>query len=115
MKQPRPHAQETTMKSVRHPSSPADTPADVVRRRFLSGLGALPVAAAVGAGLVSPKAHAKARLKTQARIVIAGGGAAGLTAASHLARTLDGATITVVEGRKEHWYQPAATRVNPGW
>jgi sulfide:quinone oxidoreductase len=102
------------MKSVRRPSSPADTTADVVRRRFLAGLGALPVAAAVGAGLASSKAHAKARLKTQARIVIAGGGAAGLTAASHLARTLDGATITVVEGRKEHWYQPGFTLVAAG-
>ncbi|HMN92249.1 MAG TPA: FAD/NAD(P)-binding oxidoreductase [Hydrogenophaga sp.] len=102
------------MKSVPRPSTPADTPTDVVRRRLLGGLGALPVAAAVGTGLASPRAQAKARLKTQARIVIAGGGAAGLTAASHLAKTLDGATITVVEGRKEHWYQPGFTLVAAG-
>jgi len=100
------------------PSSPANatthTPADAVRRRFLAGLGAVPLAGAIGTTLAAPKAHAAARVKTQARIVIAGGGAAGLTAASRLAAALEGATIAVIDGRKEHWYQPGFTLVASG-
>lgn len=96
------------------PSNPATTPTDVVRRRFLAGLGALPLAGAAGGALTAPRAHAASQLKTPAKIVIAGGGAAGLTAASRLAAALDGATITVIDGRKEHWYQPGFTLVASG-
>lgn len=96
------------------PSNPATTPTDVVRRRFLAGLGALPLAGAAGGALTASRAHAASQLKTQAKIVIAGGGAAGLTAASRLAAALDGATITVIDGRKEHWYQPGFTLVASG-
>lgn len=81
------------------------------RRRFLSqlaGMGALPLAA----GLARP-ARADG-VPTKARIVIAGGGAAGLTAASRLAAALDGATITVIDGRKDHYYQPGFTLVAAG-
>lgn len=81
------------------------------RRRFLSqlaGLGTLPLAAS----LAKP-ARANG-VTTKARIVIAGAGAAGLTAASRLAATLDGATITVIDGRKEHYYQPGFTLVAAG-
>lgn len=82
------------------------------RRRFLSqlaGIGALPLAAGVAA------APARAEtVATKARIVIAGGGAAGLTAASRLAAMLDGATITLIDGRKEHYYQPGFTLVAAG-
>ncbi len=81
------------------------------RRRFLGTLSALPVAAGLSAN-----AHASARdtIKTQARIVIVGGGAAGLTAASRLAASLQGATITVIDGRKAHYYQPGFTLVASG-
>lgn len=96
------------------PSNPATTPTDVVRRRFLAGLGALPLAGAAGGALTASRAHAASQLKTPAKIVIAGGGAAGLTAASRLAAALDGATITVIDGRKEHWYQPGFTLVASG-
>ena len=93
---------------------PRSTPTDVVRRRFLAGLGALPLAGAIGGSLATPKAHAAATVKTQAKIVIAGGGAAGLAAASRLAAALDGASITVIDGRKAHYYQPGFTLVASG-
>ena len=92
-------------------SRPAANPADQARRRFLAGLGALPLAGAATGVMVAPKAHAASKVKTRASIVIAGGGAAGLTAASRLAAALEGATITVIDGRKEHWYQPGFTLV----
>lgn len=93
---------------------PQSTPADAVRRRFLAGLGALPLAGAIGGALATSKALAATPVKTQAKIVIAGGGAAGLAAASRLAAALDGATITVVDARKEHYYQPGFTLVASG-
>jgi len=103
------------LKHIPPSQSGSQTPADAARRRFLAGLGVLPVAAAAAGGtLASPKAEARTRLKTQARIVIVGGGAAGLTSASRLARTLDGASITVIDSRKEHWYQPGFTLVAGG-
>jgi sulfide:quinone oxidoreductase len=81
------------------------------RRQFLGAISALPMAAGLSA-----TAHASARdsINTQARIVIAGGGAAGLTAASRLAASLKGATITVIDGRKAHYYQPGFTLVASG-
>ena len=80
------------------------------RRRFLAGLGALPL---LGAAASAPL-PASAAVKTQARIVIAGGGAAGLTAASRLSTLLEGASITIVDARKEHYYQPGFTLVAAG-
>ncbi len=81
------------------------------RRRFLAGLagvGALPLAA----GLATPSRAST--VTSKARIVIAGAGSAGLTAASRLAAMLDGASITVIDGRKEHYYQPGFTLVAAG-
>jgi len=46
--------------------------------------------------------------------VIAGAGAAGLAAASQLAARLQGASITVIDARKEHYYQPGFTLVAAG-
>jgi sulfide:quinone oxidoreductase len=100
--------QESRMPDLRSPP-PAAVPL-AARRRFLSSLGA-----ATLAGALAPAATAQASpLKTSARIVIAGGGAAGLTAASRLAATLQGATITVIDGRKAHYYQPGFTLVASG-
>ena len=82
------------------------------RRRLLAGLGALPLAGAIGTAAMPAQAAIRAR--TQARIVIAGGGAAGLTAASRLAALLDGASITVIDGRKAHYYQPGFTLIAAG-
>lgn len=57
---------------------------------------------------------APAKVKTSAHIVIAGAGAAGLSAASWLAARLDGAKITLIDARKEHLYQPGFTLVAAG-
>lgn len=80
------------------------------QRRMLLMAG---VAGALGAAM--PRiAQAALKLKTQARIVIVGAGAAGLTMASRLAAALDGATITLIDARKEHYYQPGFTLVGGG-
>ena len=82
---------------------------DLDRRGFLR-LGA------TGAGVLllgSQTAQADP-VKTQARIVIAGAGAAGLAAAARLRAQLDGAQITLIDARKEHFYQPGFTLVAGG-
>ncbi len=84
-------------------------PADLGRRDFLRLSAAVAAAGATGA----PRS-VRAAIKTRAEIVIVGGGAAGLTAASKLAGLLDGAKITIVDPRREHWYQPGFTLVANG-
>lgn len=80
------------------------------RRSFLK-LGA----AGAGTLLLLPEsASAAPKVKTAARIVIAGAGAAGLTAAAQLAQRLEGAQITLVDARKAHFYQPGFTLVAGG-
>ncbi|OYW61710.1 MAG: pyridine nucleotide-disulfide oxidoreductase [Rhizobiales bacterium 17-65-6] len=54
------------------------------------------------------------KLATKARIVIAGAGAAGLSAASRLSQKLDGADIVLIDARKEHYYQPGFTLIAAG-
>jgi len=91
--------------------SPALEPAATARRRFLSGLAALPLCASL------PPSTASVRIepaRSSARIVVAGAGAAGLTAASRLAASLHGARITVIDARQEHFYQPGFTLVAAG-
>lgn len=80
------------------------------RRQFLR-LGA---AGFAGAGLVSACSPKPDRVRTSAHIVIAGAGAAGLTAASRLARRLDGARITIIDRRVRHLYQPGFTLIAAG-
>lgn len=46
--------------------------------------------------------------------MIAGGGAAGLTAAARLSAALQGAQIIVVDPRQQHYYQPGFTLVAAG-
>ncbi|NEX45070.1 NAD(P)/FAD-dependent oxidoreductase [Pseudotabrizicola algicola] len=76
------------------------------------------LAAAAGgialAGLGSAAPAAPAPLRTKARIVIVGAGAGGTGIANRLASRLDGASITIVDGRKEHWYQPGFTLIAAG-
>lgn len=72
--------------------------------------------AALALGLVGslPTAQAAPRVQSKARIIILGGGAAGLATASRLMQRLDGASITLVDARKAHYYQPGFTLVAAG-
>ena len=65
-------------------------------------------------GLVGPAVAATPPVATKARIVIAGAGAAGLAAAARLSAGLDGASITLVDERRQHFYQPGFTLVAAG-
>ncbi|NHB75972.1 NAD(P)/FAD-dependent oxidoreductase [Rhodobacter calidifons] len=80
------------------------------RRGFL-GLAAIGAAAAAATGGGAAQA---ARLATKARIVIIGAGAAGTAIANRLVERLDGATITIVDPRAEHLYQPGLSLVAAG-
>ncbi len=71
-------------------------------------------AAAAGVAAQLAGAARAQPLRTPARIVIAGAGAAGLTMASKLSRMLDGARITLIGARAAHWYQPGFTMVASG-
>jgi len=80
------------------------------RRRLLAGFAATPLAAA----LAGVSTSAQARVRTQAHIVIAGSGAGGIAIANRLARGLEGARITIIDGREQHLYQPGWTLVAGG-
>lgn len=77
------------------------------RRSILWGAPAL----AGGLALAGPS---RAGVRTNAKIVIIGAGAAGLATASRLADRLEGASITLVDRRREHLYQPGYTLVAAG-
>ncbi|MFN4153320.1 MAG: FAD/NAD(P)-binding oxidoreductase [Paracoccaceae bacterium] len=78
------------------------------RRGFLA-------AAAGGFALAGLGAPARAQaVRTKARIVIVGAGAGGTGMANRLAERLEGAEITIVDGRKDHWYQPGFTLIAAG-
>lgn len=70
-------------------------------------------AAGIGAAALSSGARA-ATVETSARIVIIGAGAAGTALSSRLAQRLAGASITVVDPRREHLYQPGLSLVAAG-
>ena len=55
-----------------------------------------------------------ARVSTTARIVIIGAGAAGTALVNRLVDRLDGASLTVIDARKEHLYQPGLSLVAAG-
>lgn len=79
------------------------------RRGFLglaAGAGAL---AATPASAQTPKT-----IDTSARIVILGAGAAGTALANRLSRRLNGATITIIDPRIDHWYQPGFSLIAAG-
>lgn len=78
------------------------------RREFLLGGGAAALAGLAAGPAVAQTSDAKAR------IVIAGAGAAGLSLASRLRRGMPNATITVIDARKEHHFQPGFTLVGAG-
>ncbi len=82
------------------------------RRSFLQFTAAATGTAALG--LKTQETQAAPKIKTSVRIVIAGAGAAGLTTANYLAERLEGANITIIDARKEHYYQPGFTLVAAG-
>lgn len=81
----------------------------IPRRSFLGG-------SALGALALSMTAEATnaARISTKARIVIIGAGAAGTALVNRLVNRLDGASITIIDGRKQHLYQPGLSLVAAG-
>ncbi len=79
------------------------------RRGFLAIAGG----AALAAAAVSNEARAQ-QVRTEARIVILGAGAAGTALANQLVDQLDGARITLIDGRPQHWYQPGFTLIAAG-
>ena len=86
------------------------TPEDwkIGRRGFLAlAGGGLGLAAGAGRGRAQ-------RVATPARIVIVGAGAAGTAIANRLVERLEGASITLVDGRAEHLYQPGLSLVAAG-
>lgn len=79
------------------------------RREFLRALAASGVLASA---TLSP---ARAQTATASlKVVIAGAGAAGLSLASRLRRALPNARITIVDPRRDHWFQPGFTLVGAG-
>lgn len=85
-------------------------PLTLDRRTFL-GLG---IAGTLTTMAPTANATQATPVKTSARIVIAGAGAAGLACASRLARQLNGAKITILDRRERHLYQPGFTLVSSG-
>jgi sulfide:quinone oxidoreductase len=70
-------------------------------------------AAALGVAALSTIADAGI-LETPARIVIIGAGAGGTALANRLVQRLSGASITIIDPRKEHIYQPGLSLVAAG-
>lgn len=81
---------------------------DSQRRRLLKFGAAAGILSAV------PASDLLARQPSNAHIVIIGAGAAGLDIASRLQRSLEGARITLVGARQQHYYQPGFTLVASG-
>lgn len=79
------------------------------RRKFLVSSAVLGAAGGLGIG-----AWEMSKLDTKARIVISGGGAAGIGVANRLQHLLSGAQITIVDPRDFHWYQPGQTLLLAG-
>ncbi|MGD1888156.1 MAG: FAD/NAD(P)-binding oxidoreductase [Cohaesibacteraceae bacterium] len=82
------------------------------RRAFLKASAAL-LAATTAFGGATTRVRAQ-KVSTSARIVILGAGAAGTALANRLNDRLDGASITIIDGRSEHWYQPGFTLIAAG-
>jgi len=87
---------------------------NIERRDFLKSIGLIGASGAMGTAAMAHPRDAHAAVKTNARIVIVGGGAGGITAAAKLNKWLDGAKITIIEPRETHWYQPGWVFVGAG-
>ena len=87
----------------------------VTRRTFgvLTAAAAGLAAAGVASGALLGGGSAYA-VRSNARIVIVGAGAAGVSLANRLVRAVEGARITIIDRREEHFYQPGLTLVATG-
>lgn len=83
------------------------------RRDFLSGAISTGAIALAGSAAMTGTAMAQTS-QARARIVIAGAGAAGLSLAARLRRQMPNATITLIDAKKEHHFQPGFTLVAAG-
>jgi len=83
---------------------------DMRRRTFLKAAAAFGVVSAVsgGCGRLNSGSNAKAK------IVIIGGGAAGISMASRLVRSLKMADITLIDAADRQFYQPGFTLIASG-
>ncbi len=90
------------------PSSSPDSPVpdNPPRRQWLQGASALALGGA--------SAPLRARVRTNAHVVVLGSGLGGLAVANRLARDLDGVRITLIDRKEEHNYQPGYTLVATG-
>ena len=92
-----------------NPTNDASAPADGghTRRKFLK-LGA---SALAGGILLERTYNYCAQSKVKAKIVIVGGGAAGITMSAYLAEMLRHVDITIIEPNETHYYQPGYTLI----
>jgi sulfide:quinone oxidoreductase len=73
------------------------------------------LAMAVGGAAMAAAGPGPAQtVRSNARIVILGAGAGGAAMANRLAARIEGAQITVIDGRAQHWYQPGFTLIAAG-
>ena len=78
------------------------------RRKFLVG------SAAALAAATSLTSHGLQASESNAHIVIVGGGAAGISIANRLSKSLKNAKITLVDRKETHYYWPGLTLVATG-
>jgi sulfide:quinone oxidoreductase len=78
----------------------------ISRRNLLLG--------AAGLALGSPSTTQANKIKSKARIVIIGSGLGGIAIANRLSNALDGISITIIDKKEEHNYQPGYTLVATG-
>ncbi|MCL1861066.1 MAG: NAD(P)/FAD-dependent oxidoreductase [Proteobacteria bacterium] len=90
----------------------SDYPSFITSRRRLLKLAA--ATGAVGALGLPGLVRAAKTITTNARIVIIGAGAGGTALANRLVERLEGAKITLVDGRQEHYYQPGFSLIAAG-
>lgn len=83
-------------------------------RRDALKLSALLASTPLWAGEANQTEETFTKVTTRARIVIVGGGDAGITIAARLAKILDASNITIIEPHTVHYYQPGQTLVAGG-
>ena len=81
----------------------------ITRKQFLQ----ISAAAAAFVALGTDKAYA-AKSSARGRIVIIGGGAAGIGMAARLKRALSNPDITIIDPSEKHFYQPGFTLIGGG-